>query len=173
MFLTIAYVTLAVLVLFGLCILIHELGHFIAARAFGMVVETFSIGFGPAIWKKKIGGITYKIGVFPIGGYVALPQMDPSGPGTQAADASGKKDEPASPVPRVSPWKKIVVAVAGAAGNMLLAYIIAWIVFHSRATRRSAVRRHLGKHYERVQTGVFPMHRYHYFFRCLNSRPAA
>ncbi|MFA7157974.1 MAG: RIP metalloprotease RseP [Kiritimatiellia bacterium] len=129
MFLTIAYVTLAVLVLFGLCILIHELGHFIAARAFGMVVETFSIGFGPAIWKKKIGGITYKIGVFPIGGYVALPQMDPSGPAAQAADASGKKDEPASPVPRVSPWKKIVVAVAGAAGNMLLAYIIAWIVF--------------------------------------------
>lgn len=48
-----------------------------------------------------------------------------------------------------------------------------WELDSQWATRRSAVRRHLGKHYERVQAGVFPMHRYHYFFRCLNSRPAA
>ena len=48
-----------------------------------------------------------------------------------------------------------------------------WEINSQWRTRRSAVRRHLGKHYERVQAGVFPMHRYHYFFRCLNSRPAA
>ena len=41
-------------ILFGLCIFVHELGHFLAARAFGMVIETFSMGFGPAIWKKRI-----------------------------------------------------------------------------------------------------------------------
>ena len=52
---------LVLIALFGLAIFVHELGHFIAARWCGMVVEVFSIGFGPAIWKKKINGITYKI----------------------------------------------------------------------------------------------------------------
>ena len=44
-----------------------------------MVVDTFSLGFGPAIWKRKLRGITYKVGCIPFGGYVALPQLDPSG----------------------------------------------------------------------------------------------
>lgn len=128
------YIVAAVAVLFGLCIFVHELGHFAAAKALGMVIDVFSIGFGPAIWKKKIGNVLFKIGIFPIGGYVALPQMDPT-----AGDASLSKDktaggnagpaEPARQLPRAAPWKKIIVAVAGAAGNMLLAYLIAWVVF--------------------------------------------
>ena len=70
---------LVVLLLFGLTIFIHELGHFLVARWCGMTVDAFSIGFGPAIWKRKINGVLYKIGLLPFGGYVALPQMDPSG----------------------------------------------------------------------------------------------
>jgi regulator of sigma E protease len=148
MFITIVYVSLAVILLFGLCILIHELGHFVAAKAFGMVIDVFSIGFGPAIWKKKFGGVLFKIGIFPIGGYVALPQMDPTGSSTQppeetSARGADKKQEPARAIPPVGPWKKIIVAVAGASGNMLLAYIIAWIVFiagkPSAPAERSAV----------------------------------
>jgi len=176
------YIVIVVAALFGLCILIHELGHFISAKMLGMVIDTFSIGFGPAIWKRKYGNVLFKICAFPIGGYVALPQMDPSvsnnnlpakenkknteSPGGPAACYSAKSAEAASatkheprtgdvkdktvatacpakrsgeeaerdghPVaclPPVTPWKKIVVAVAGAAGNMLLAYIVAWIVY--------------------------------------------
>ncbi|MFA5042744.1 MAG: site-2 protease family protein [Kiritimatiellia bacterium] len=138
------YVTVIVLLLFGVSIFAHELGHFIAARVFGMVVEVFSLGFGPALWKKKHRGILYKIGVFPVGGYVALPQMDPtdSAPAakpkrTDGAESVAAPQEGASlpttpppkPLPPVAPWKKIVVAASGAAGNVVLAAIIAWIVY--------------------------------------------
>lgn len=136
MVLTVLYTVFAVLFLFGLCIFVHELGHFAAARALGMTVEVFSLGFGPALWKRKINGIYFKVGLFPIGGYVSLPQMDPGG---QAAAAV----EGRAPLPSVQPWKKIVVALAGAAGNMLLAYLVAWIVYAagkpSAPAERSAV----------------------------------
>lgn len=133
------YVTVIVLLLFGVSIFAHELGHFITARLFGMVVEVFSLGFGPSIWKKKYRGTLYKIGIFPIGGYVALPQMDPTDAlppvkpkqtdATAGASAKEPTPEAGKPLPSVAPWKKIVVAVAGAAGNMVLAAIIAWIVY--------------------------------------------
>lgn len=141
MFITSAYVVIVVVVLFGLCIFVHELGHFAAAKALGMVIDVFSIGFGPAIWKKKIGGVLFKIGIFPLGGYVALPQMDPSasaGQSSKTPPKSGPGETTAHPgsaeasprvLPRAGPWKKIIVAVAGALGNILLAYIIAWIVY--------------------------------------------
>ena len=58
---------IALIVLLGLSIFVHELGHFLAARRFGMIVDTFSIGFGPAIWKRKVGDTTYKIGCLPLG----------------------------------------------------------------------------------------------------------
>ena len=77
--------------LFGFTIFIHELGHFLVALRCGMVVDTFSIGFGPALWKRKIRGITYKIGWIPVGGYVALPQLDPSGMETIQGKEKGEK----------------------------------------------------------------------------------
>jgi len=132
------YVTVIVLLLFGVSIFAHELGHFITARLFGMVVEVFSLGFGPSIWKKKYRGTLYKIGIFPIGGYVALPQMDPTEAlptakpkqtDVTAGTAAKEPAPPPKPLPPVAPWKKIIVAAAGAAGNMVLAAIIAWIVY--------------------------------------------
>ena len=63
---------LAMFLLFSLSIFVHELGHFLAARAFGMVADVFSIGLGPALWKRKVGATTYKLGWIPFGGYVAL-----------------------------------------------------------------------------------------------------
>ena len=61
---------LAVLIIIGILILVHELGHFIAARAVGVPVEVFSVGFGPALWKKTIGGTEYRVSLVPLGGYV-------------------------------------------------------------------------------------------------------
>jgi regulator of sigma E protease len=110
--------------LFGITILIHELGHFLLALKFGLRIETFSIGFGPAIWKRSWRGILFKIGCIPVGGYVSLPQLDPSGMSTlqgQGGDGEG--------LPHVAPWKKMIVSVAGASGNMLFAVGLAWLIY--------------------------------------------
>ncbi len=122
---------LALVLLFSVSIFIHELGHYLMARWCGLVVEVFSIGFGPAIWKRKIGGITYKIGWLPLGGYVALPQLDPSG--MEKIQGAGEGDAP--PVlPDVAVWKRILVAVSGPAGNILLAVLLAWVIYlHPKA----------------------------------------
>ena len=107
----ILYTAFVVLFLFGMTVFVHELGHFLVARRAGMVIETFSIGFGPAIWRRKIRNVTYKFGLIPFGGYVALPQMDPSD------RKSGEGEAP--PLPRVAPAWRIAVALAGAAGAEL------------------------------------------------------
>lgn len=114
--------------LFGLTIFIHELGHFLAAIWSGMVVDVFSIGFGPAIWKKKIRGITVKIAWIPFGGYVSIPQLDPTAMASvQGEDGEGKP----RPLPQVAAWKKILVSLAGVTGNLLLAIVLAWFVYWS------------------------------------------
>ena len=65
-----------VVLFFGGSIFVHELGHFLAARRRGAVVERFSIGFGPPIWSKRgKDGVDYRIAWFPLGGYVLLPQL--------------------------------------------------------------------------------------------------
>jgi regulator of sigma E protease len=126
-------------VLFGFAILVHEMGHFFVARKLGLVVDVFSIGFGPAIWKKKIKDVTYQVAWIPLGGYVALPQLDPSSMAiVQGSDdkSGGKKepdekDEEPRNLPPVEPWRKILVLVAGAVGNVILAVVIAWIIYLS------------------------------------------
>jgi len=115
-----------VIIFFGVTILVHEFGHYVAARLCGLVVHVFSIGFGPAVWKRKVGGITYKIGWLPFGGYVALPQLDPAGMSRIQGSENGDS-EPS--LPPVTPWRKILVSFSGAAGNILLAVCIAWLVY--------------------------------------------
>ncbi len=118
------FIIVMILVLFGLTIFVHELGHFMVARWLGLKVEAFAIGFGPAIWQKEVNGVKYKIGLIPAGGYVSLPQMDPT------LGAGGKEDaEKAASLGPVEPWKKILVAVAGVIMNMILAVIIALVVY--------------------------------------------
>ena len=133
---------LAMLLLFSASIFVHELGHFLAARAFGMVADVFSIGMGKALWKRKIGGTTYQIGIFPFGGFVALPQMDPNSflegtgsrqpaAGSSASPAADSRAPDSAPrvLPRVAPWKKIIVALAGAFGNIGFAFLLATLVW--------------------------------------------
>lgn len=119
MILSIVMVTL----LFGFTIFVHELGHFLAARWFGLQIDAFAIGMGPAIWKRKINGVEYKLCAFPIGGYVALPQMGPS-------EETGKTaDEDQRNLPPAKPLHKIVVGLAGVTFNMIFAIILAYVIF--------------------------------------------
>lgn len=124
------YVVFAVAVLFGLTIFAHEFAHFLVARRLGLAIEVFSIGFGPAIWKRKRRGITYKIGIIPFGGYVALPQLDPSGMAlVQGTPGSAGPEAPPSPLPPVSPSSRILVSLAGPFGNLVFAVLLAWILY--------------------------------------------
>ncbi len=116
---------IAIFLLFGITVFVHEFGHFIAARKCGFIVDTFSIGFGPAIWKTKKNGILYKIGIIPFGGYVSIPQLDPEG----MEKVQGESGEDVRELPDIAPWKKIVVAVAGPLGNIILATILAWAIY--------------------------------------------
>lgn len=120
----ILYIVAMMLFLFGITIFVHEWGHFIVARKCGLVIESFSIGMGPALWKKEKDGIVYKIGAFPIGGYVSLPQLDPEGMEKVQGDNASDR----TTLPDVSPWKKIAVAVAGPLCNIVLALFLAVIV---------------------------------------------
>ena len=121
---------ICVALLFSLAIFIHEFGHFLAAKFLGFKIDAFAIGFGPAIWKRRIGGVEYKIGCIPFGGYVALPQLDPSGmEKVQGEQVSDRKETEEEDVPDIAPWKRIVVAVAGPFGNVVLAVVLASPIF--------------------------------------------
>lgn len=119
------YVYPAVLVLFffGLTIFIHELGHFLMARREGMVIERFSVGFGPKIWGKVKNGVDYRVSWLPFGGYVALPQMSP----VEALE--GKTQSPEQELPLASPKSKILVAVSGPLMNIVLAFVLACVIW--------------------------------------------
>ncbi|SYX08925.1 Regulator of sigma E protease,zinc metallopeptidase RseP,Translation elongation factor Ts,RIP metalloprotease RseP,Peptidase family M50 [Chlamydia poikilotherma] len=117
---TIIYFILAALAL-GVLVLIHELGHLLAAKSVGMAVESFSIGFGPALYKKKIGNIEYRVGIFPFGGYVRIKGMDKREKGIDA-DPDSVYDIPQGFFSK-SPWKRIIVLAAGPIANILLAFV--------------------------------------------------
>ena len=122
---TAVYIAVCVL-LFALAILVHEFGHLVVALSLGLKVDAFSIGFGKAIWKKRIRGVEYRLSCLPLGGYVSIPDVDPEG--TKALEGE-KGNEPTSaaksPIP---PWKEIAVAVAGPAMNLVLAAVLAVIL---------------------------------------------
>src|SRR5213082_1755651 len=63
---------LAPLLVFGLVVFVHELGHFLAAKAMGVYAPRFSIGFGPALWRHRWGETEYVLALLPLGGYVRM-----------------------------------------------------------------------------------------------------
>ena len=114
----------ACILLFSFAIFIHEFGHFVVAKWLGLRVDRFSIGFGPALWKKTIGDVEYRISAIPFGGYVSLPQLDPEG--TRALEGGGNDDGP--PLKEATPLVRIAVAFAGPFGNIVLAVILAFVL---------------------------------------------
>src|SRR6185436_4044651 len=112
-----------VLMVFNLMIIVHEWGHFLAARWRGLKIEKFYVWFGKPLWKKTFNGVEYGLGSIPMGGFVALPQMAPMD------TIEGKSDEPREVLPPISPLDKIIVAFAGPLFSFLLALFFACIVW--------------------------------------------
>lgn len=119
---TIGYIILCVL-LFSAAIAIHEFGHFIVALKLGLRVERFSLGFGPALWKKTIRGVEYRISAIPLGGYVSIPDVDPEG--TKALQGDKTTGRALS---NCTPGKELLVAVAGPLMNIVLAVVLAVVL---------------------------------------------
>lgn len=113
-------VLLFVLVFFGLCIFVHELGHLLVALWRGLYVEKFSIGFGRKIWGTTHNGVEYVISVLPFGGYVALPQLEPS---EEPQDSQGR------PLPRPKPMDRILTALSGPVANILFGFFLALFIW--------------------------------------------
>ncbi len=104
----------------GILVFIHELGHFLAARLFGMRVDQFSIGFPPVLYRKRIGQTEWRLGAVPLGGYVKIAGMVDETLDTEFAGQEPQPDEfRAKPV-----WQRIVVITAGVVFNLALAFVI-------------------------------------------------
>src|SRR5438105_2509591 len=112
-----------VLVIFNLLIVVHEVGHFLAARWRGLYVEKFGVWFGKPVWKKKINGVQYSLGSLPFGGFVALPQLAPMD------IIEGKADVDREQLPPISAFDKIIVAFAGPLFSFLLAVVFAILIW--------------------------------------------
>jgi regulator of sigma E protease len=112
-----------IVLFFGGSIFVHELGHYLAARARGVHVEVFSIGFGPPIfsWKAE-DGTRYQVALFPLGGYVLLPQIADLGP------IEGETQTSAEALPPVTYSTKMLVFAAGAFFNILFAFALACVI---------------------------------------------
>ena len=113
---------LLVLLVFNFIIVVHEWGHFLAARWRGLKIEKFQIWMGNPIWKKTYNGVQYGLGWLPIGGFVALPQMAPM----EAIE--GKADGDTERLAPIKPIDKIIVAFAGPLFSALLALFFACLV---------------------------------------------
>ena len=122
---TILYVLLAIL-LFGVLIAIHELGHFAAAKACGVKVEEFAIGMGPVLWKKQGGETQYSLRLVPIGGFCAM-----AGEDEQSADPRAFTNQ--------APWKRAVILAAGAFMNFVLGLVIILLLYAGADAFRAPV----------------------------------
>ena len=102
--------------LFSILIFVHELGHFLAAKASGVRVNEFSMFMGPAIFKKQVGDTLYAIRCIPIGGYCAM------------EGENEDTDDPHS-FQKAAWWKRLIILVAGSFMNLVAGFLIMVIVF--------------------------------------------
>jgi len=130
-----------VIVFLGFCalIMLHEAGHYFAAKATGMRVEKFFLFFGPKLWSFRRGETEYGVASIPLGGYVKISGMSPEEElPPEVADRAYYRQ----PV-----WKRIVVIAAGPAVNVVLAFLILAGVFYFSAAQPS-------REVERVEPGT-------------------
>src|SRR5688572_12686775 len=106
---------------FAALIILHELGHFTAAKAVGMRVERFSLFFPPLLGRVRRGETEYAVGAIPLGGYVKITGMNPA---EEIPPDVAHRAYYRQPV-----WKRLVVIGAGPTVNFVLAFVILWGLF--------------------------------------------
>jgi regulator of sigma E protease len=118
---------------FAALVILHEAGHFAAAKAVGMRVERFSLFFGPLLVKARRGETEYGIGPIPLGGYVKITGMNPN---EELDPAVAHRAYYRQPV-----WKRVVVILAGPAVNLVIAFALLWGIYtiHGEPTVTSKV----------------------------------
>jgi regulator of sigma E protease len=107
---------LAAVLAVSLLIVLHEAGHMWVARAMGMRVERFSVGFGPVLWSARRGETEYAVSALPLGGYVRITGMAP-GDDVKPDDRTAYCNQPA--------WRRVLVLAAGPGANYLIAVVLA------------------------------------------------
>ncbi|WP_456402897.1 RIP metalloprotease RseP [Hydrogenimonas sp.] len=108
------------LLVLSFLIFFHELGHFLAARLFGVRVERFSIGFGKVVASKSVGGTEYALSAIPLGGYVKMKGQDDSDPTKVSHDPDSYNVKP--------PWQRILILLAGPFFNFMLAFFLYYAI---------------------------------------------
>lgn len=116
------YVLAAILV-FGLLVAVHELGHFLAAKACGVRVNEFSIGMGPELWSTERGETQYSLRALPVGGFCALEGEDEESDDERALNRQGF-------------WKKLIIFAAGATMNLLTGFLILLLLYSGASAFR-------------------------------------
>jgi regulator of sigma E protease len=106
----IAFLILSFLIFF------HELGHFLAAKFFGVYVEVFSIGFGKRVYTKKIGDTQWSISAIPLGGYVKMKGQDDTDPLAKSYDEDSYNSK--------KPWQRIIILLSGPFANFFVAFLL-------------------------------------------------
>jgi len=107
---------LVALLVLSVLIFFHELGHFTAARFFGVQVDVFSIGFGKKLYSRMIGKTQWSISAIPLGGYVKMKGQDDTDPTKKSFDVDSYNAK--------SPWQRIIILLAGPFANFLMAFIL-------------------------------------------------
>ncbi len=124
---------------FGIMIFLHELGHFVAAKKFGVLVHEFAIGMGPKLFSFEKGETTYSLRLFPIGGFVRL----------EGENDLEENDNPRS-FSNLSPLKRIIVLISGAFMNVVLGYII-FVIINLNVGITPAVVKDIPREYIEIQ----------------------
>ncbi|MEP6692788.1 MAG: RIP metalloprotease RseP [Gemmatimonadaceae bacterium] len=123
---------IAVVLVFGIVVFVHELGHFLAAKRAGVFAPRFSIGFGPALWKRKWGETEYVLAAIPLGGYVRMASREDD---AMAAIEGGGETGLAIPPDRYFEAKslpvRVSILVAGVTMNIVLGFVVLTLVAYS------------------------------------------
>ncbi|PJC23060.1 peptidase M50, partial [candidate division WWE3 bacterium CG_4_9_14_0_2_um_filter_48_10] len=107
------------LILFSLLVFVHEGGHFLLSKLFGVKVTEFGFGYPPRVWGKKIKGTLYSINLIPFGGFARIKGTEGEYSGVGDADSFA-----------VQPmWKRVVITAGGVLGNFVLAWVLFTILF--------------------------------------------
>lgn len=122
--------TITFLIVLSFLVFFHELGHFLAARYFGVKVHVFSIGFGPKLFSKDWKDTTWQFSLIPLGGYVKMKGQDDSNPALieEGFDSYNTK----------RPWQRVIILFAGPFANFVLAAILYFIIALGGATSWAA-----------------------------------